>query len=185
MSACVSPPQESTSHIVEVAASMAQAASTALPPFSNMRAPAVAASGLPVIAIQCEPCSGGFWVFSWAMAVPFTSNDRAVAVAAARMKFDMSALSSDQVPHAFALFEQLAVGRVHALAAELVDREALHDGVLSVPAGDGIRIDDALADPVAAVRGHRHADPVAIRRAERPVAHVVDGRRGRGGGRRG
>ena len=52
MSACVSPPQDRTSHIVEVAASMAQAASTALPPRSNMRAPAVAASGLPVIAIQ-------------------------------------------------------------------------------------------------------------------------------------
>ena len=68
MSACVSPPQESTSHIVDVAASIAQAASTALPPRSNMRAPAVAASGLPVIAIQCEPCSGGFCVFSCASA---------------------------------------------------------------------------------------------------------------------
>jgi hypothetical protein len=32
MSACVSPPQLSTSHMVLVAASMAHAASTALPP---------------------------------------------------------------------------------------------------------------------------------------------------------
>ena len=52
MSAWVSPPQESTSHIVVTAASMAQAASTALPPRANIIAPAVAASGLPVMAIQ-------------------------------------------------------------------------------------------------------------------------------------
>src|SRR5690606_30488134 len=66
MSACVSPPQLSTSHIVQVAANMAQAASTALPPRSKISAPAVAASGLPVTAIQCLPCKGGFWV-RWAM----------------------------------------------------------------------------------------------------------------------
>ena len=53
MSACVSPPQESVSHMVEVAAIMAQAASTALPPFWKIIAPAVAAKGLPVTAIQC------------------------------------------------------------------------------------------------------------------------------------
>jgi hypothetical protein len=52
MSAWVSPPQESTSHIVAVAASIAHAASTAFPPRSNIIAPAVAASGFPVIAIQ-------------------------------------------------------------------------------------------------------------------------------------
>src|SRR5512133_940469 len=62
MSACVSPPQLSTSHIVQVAASMAHAASTALPPRSKIMAPAVAARGLPVMAIQCTPCNGGFWV---------------------------------------------------------------------------------------------------------------------------
>src|SRR5918999_198857 len=62
MSACVSPPHESTSHIVEVAASIAHAASTGLPPLSKIFAPAVAASGFPVIAIQCRACSGGFAV---------------------------------------------------------------------------------------------------------------------------
>ena len=62
MSAWVSPPQESTSHIVVTAASIAQAASTALPPRANIIAPAVAASGLPVIAIQWRAWSGGFWV---------------------------------------------------------------------------------------------------------------------------
>ena len=50
MSACVSPPQDSVSHIVEVAAIMAHAASTAFPPFWKIIAPAVAPSGLPVIA---------------------------------------------------------------------------------------------------------------------------------------
>src|SRR5512133_2604219 len=50
--ACVSPPQLSTSHMVHVAASMAHAASTALPPRSKIMAPAVAAKGLPVMAIQ-------------------------------------------------------------------------------------------------------------------------------------
>ncbi len=67
MSACVSPPHESVSHIVEVAAIIAQAASTALPPFWKTIAPAVAASGLPVTAIQWRPCSGGFCV-RWACA---------------------------------------------------------------------------------------------------------------------
>src|SRR5205085_7707046 len=62
MSACVSPPQESVAHIREVAAIMAQAASTALPPFWKTIAPAVAARGFPVIAIQWRPCSAGFCV---------------------------------------------------------------------------------------------------------------------------
>ena len=60
--ACVSPPQLSTSHMVHVAANIAQAASTALPPLSKTFAPAVAANGLPVIAIQFFPCNGGFCV---------------------------------------------------------------------------------------------------------------------------
>jgi hypothetical protein len=63
MSACVSPPQPSVSHIVQPAASMAADASTAFPPFWNIIAPAVADSGLPVIASQCLACSGGFCVF--------------------------------------------------------------------------------------------------------------------------
>ena len=45
--------------MVEVVASMAQAASMALPPSEKMRAPELAASGLPVMAIQCLPCSIG------------------------------------------------------------------------------------------------------------------------------
>jgi hypothetical protein len=41
--------------MVQVAAIIAQAASTALPPFWKIIDPAVAASGLPVMAIQCLP----------------------------------------------------------------------------------------------------------------------------------
>src|SRR5882762_4903502 len=57
MIAWVSPPQDNVSHMVEVAAIIAHAASTAFPPCSKILAPAVAASGLPVTAIQCRPCS--------------------------------------------------------------------------------------------------------------------------------
>ena len=53
MSACVSPPQPSVSHIVQPAANMAAAASTAFPPFAKICAPALAESGLPVMASQC------------------------------------------------------------------------------------------------------------------------------------
>ena len=68
MSACVSPPQLSVSHIVEVAAIIAHAASTALPPFMKIVAPAVAASGLPVTATQFWPCSAGLTVLAAAPA---------------------------------------------------------------------------------------------------------------------
>ena len=52
MSVWVSPPHPSVSYIVAVAPNIAQAASTALPPFWNIIAPAVAPRGLPVIATQ-------------------------------------------------------------------------------------------------------------------------------------
>jgi hypothetical protein len=77
MSACVSPPQLSVSHIVHVAASIAAAESMALPPFWNIIAPAVAASGLPVMAIQCAPCRGGFCVRICATAGMASSRARA------------------------------------------------------------------------------------------------------------
>ena len=48
--------------MVAVAPSIAAAASTALPPFRNIMAPAVAPSGLPVMATHSLPCSTGFWV---------------------------------------------------------------------------------------------------------------------------
>jgi len=63
--------------MVQVAASMAQAASTALPPRSKISAPAVAANGLPVIAIQCLPCKGGFWV-GWATTEAYSAKHKVV-----------------------------------------------------------------------------------------------------------
>src|SRR5436853_7894666 len=62
MRAWVSPPQLRVSHMVQVAASIAQAASTALPPFWKIIAPAVAARGLPVIASHFFACRGGLLV---------------------------------------------------------------------------------------------------------------------------
>ncbi len=62
ISAWVSPPQPRVSHIVQTAASMAEVASTALPPFWNIMAPAVAPRGLPVMAIQWRAWSGGLLV---------------------------------------------------------------------------------------------------------------------------
>src|SRR3954451_2792847 len=55
----VSPPQPRGSHMVQAAASMAAVASTALPPFWNIIVPAVAASGLPVMASQWRAGGGG------------------------------------------------------------------------------------------------------------------------------
>ena len=46
-------------HIVQAAANIATAASTALPPCWKIIEPAVAARGLPVTATQCLPCSWG------------------------------------------------------------------------------------------------------------------------------
>src|SRR5262245_46803773 len=61
MSAWVSPPQLNEPHIVQTAASMEQVASTALPPLTKVVAPAVAASGLPVIATHWVPCRTGLF----------------------------------------------------------------------------------------------------------------------------
>src|SRR5437762_11979773 len=92
--------------------------------------------------------------------------------------------SAEQRLDPFALLAQLGQGRVHALAAELVHGKTRHDAVLAAGEGDGVGVDDALGDAVAAIRRHGHADPVALPGAVEPAAHVVDHRgSGRGGGR--
>src|SRR3972149_1212203 len=48
--------------MVAAAASIAAAASTALPPFWYIMGPAVAALGFPVMAVQCFPWGTGFFV---------------------------------------------------------------------------------------------------------------------------
>ncbi|GAC1458100.1 MAG: hypothetical protein PVSMB6_16930 [Steroidobacteraceae bacterium] len=70
--------------MVEVAAIMAHAASTALPPCSKIFAPAVAASGLPVTAIQCRPWSAGFCVRPCAWGPPKMTLALTMAVTAPR-----------------------------------------------------------------------------------------------------
>src|SRR5437879_13101408 len=74
--------------------------------------------------------------------------------------------SAEQRLDPFALLAQLGQGRVHALAAELVDGKTRHDAVLAAGEGDGVGVDDALGDAVAAIRRHGHADPVALPGAE-------------------
>ena len=80
----------------------------------------------------------------------------------------------DQFLHTVALFQQLFVGRFHTLAAEIVDRQALHDLVVAILTGDRKAVDDAGGNSIAAVRGHAHAGPVAIGSSLHPIAHVID-----------
>src|ERR1051326_2977729 len=146
MSACVSPPHDSVSHIVHVAAIIAAAASTALPPRSKIIAPAVAASGFPVTAIQCAPCSGGFSVF-WAKAVVATSRRTAKRFMAAYRKrrcergATMAAATLED-RHAVAQLRRVGPLRL----AERVDVDDVH-GRGDLPAE--ISIDDHLRLAVA------------------------------------
>src|SRR5262245_57509874 len=82
--------------------------------------------------------------------------------------------SSDELFHAVALLEELLVSGVHALAAEVIDRETLHDLVVAIPARDRITVDHAGGNAIAAIGGHGHADPVALGGAFHPVTHVID-----------
>src|SRR5271166_5669823 len=113
---------------------------------------------------------------------------RATAASADTTNANMSRVmrtpSLDQVFDAVAFLAQLPVRGQYFIAAELVDAEILHNAVAPVPAGHGVRIDDALGYSIASVRWHGHADPVALGSAFDPIMHVVDGRGGGGGGRR-
>lgn len=84
-------------------------------------------------------------------------------------------LGLQQVFDTGAFFAQLLLSGFHFLAAELIDRQTLDDLVVTVLADARIRIDHTFADAIGAIGRYRHADPVTVRRAERPVAHVVDG----------
>src|SRR5450631_1755010 len=88
----------------------------------------------------------------------------------------------DQVFDAVPFFQQLAVRRLHFFAAEIVNVQSLNNAVLTIPAGHRMGIDDSLGYAITAIGRHRHAYPVAGRRTEHPVMHVIDGR---GGGGRG
>src|SRR5262245_56177135 len=85
---------------------------------------------------------------------------------------------AQQVLHPVALLVQFLERGVHALAAEVADLDALDDLVLAALAGDGVAVPHAFRDAVAAVGRDAHRHPVAVARAERPVADVVDRRVG-------
>src|SRR5882672_3444079 len=89
--------------------------------------------------------------------------------------------SGEKTLDPLALLAQLGVSRLHALAAETIHAETLHDPVLAVADGDRIRVAAAVGDAAVAVRGHGHADPLGRGRAVEPGVHrVVGGRGGRG-----
>src|SRR6185312_11665045 len=81
----------------------------------------------------------------------------------------------DAVP----LFVQLLQGRVHALAREVADFQALDELVSAGLAGHRVAVEDAFRNAVAAVGGHAHAHPGARFAAEHPVVDMVDRRVGR------
>src|SRR5450432_3008787 len=80
----------------------------------------------------------------------------------------------DQIFDAVAFFQQLAVGRLHFYSSEIVDVQYLNNAVLAVLACNRIGVDDPLGDPITAVGGNAHAHPIARRRAQHPVVHVIE-----------
>src|ERR1700729_2085158 len=69
-------------------------------------------------------------------------------------------ISPEQRLDALALLEEPGVRRSHAQAGD--------DLIVAVPHRHGVGIDDARGDAVAAIGGHRHADPVIRRGAVEP-----------------
>src|SRR5690349_77629 len=80
--------------------------------------------------------------------------------------------SAEEVLHPIALLAQLRVSGSEARPAEIIQRETLDDPVFPVFDGDRVGKNDSRADAVAAIGGHRHAHPVALRRAVHPGVHV-------------
>src|SRR5262245_18542032 len=87
--------------MVEVAASIAQAASTALPPFPNVIAPAVAASGFPVIATQCRPCSTGLAVAASARSPTASATSRTPGRRQATLRITCLRVAAGMLHHPF------------------------------------------------------------------------------------
>src|SRR6187399_1458330 len=59
----------------------------------------------------------------------------------------------EQVLHAVTLFAQLGFAEIHALAAEFIHGQSLHDGVLAILRGDRVRIDQPFLEAEAASEG--------------------------------
>ena len=70
------------------------------------------------------------------------------------------------------LFAQFLVGGTDALLRKGVDLQALHDRILTVLHRHRVAENHAGLDPIRAVGGNRHGNPVAIGGAVGPVAHA-------------
>src|SRR5690606_2689811 len=88
-----------------------------------------------------------------------------------------------QVVDRCTLLGEFLLGLLHQVAAEVVDRQILHDGVLTVGAGHREGIDQTFGNAVAAIARDGHADDLAAG-AQHPVTHVFDGGVGGGSGAR-
>src|SRR5690606_29415884 len=171
----VSPPHLRTSQIVALAAIMAQAASTALPPWRKMRAPAVLASGLPATATQCRPCSTGLTV-SACVGWPDASSSRTSNPPQASTPRDLqergridrlrAAAISHLAPWALRILLRRASpqaagppGRVRLLALHRGQRllAGRFELIARQPLGQGRRIGDVQPDPEAELRILDHA----------------------------
>src|ERR1700751_5450936 len=80
----------------------------------------------------------------------------------------------EQVSYTGAFFFQLIQGQRHALTAEFVDFQALHNLVIAIFAYYREAVHDAFRNAVAAIGHDAHGDPFAIG-AEPPVMDVIDG----------
>src|SRR5437867_172185 len=82
--------------MVQQAASIAQVASTAFPPFMNVMAPALAASGLPVTATHWVPCSMGLLV-RWAnVSDPAATGNESVRKTNTREWYSKDRMANDE-----------------------------------------------------------------------------------------
>lgn len=107
------------------------------------------------------------------------------AIAKSTKCFVNELLLGQKIGHHGLLLFQLIHRRVNFRAAEFVDLDALNNLPLRAVAADGEGTDQALLDPVAAVRAHAHAVPVIGRRGVHEGRHGIHrcvGRAGRAGG---
>src|SRR6185312_9032032 len=81
------------------------------------------------------------------------------------------------------LFFQLFESGIHSGAAERIDLKAFDQLILATRAGHRESVHYSVRYSVRAVRGETHGDPFAVR-AHVPVAHMIDGGIGCGGGGR-
>lgn len=82
--------------------------------------------------------------------------------------------SLDDFHSSLSLLLQLLRRELHKLLGVLRDREIIHNGPLTILAGDGEGIDQALRNTVLiAIRADGHRDVLALSSTEDPIMHVI------------